>query len=436
MPLDRALHSRIEAAGQEWIEEHLDSLAPARRQELLQQLAHIDFELVARIRAGKGIAGTPDTSIEPVDYVAIADRHDGTAAAERGREALASGRVGFVILAGGQASRLRYDGPKGEYPIGPRSDRSLFRVLVEQIRRAALDTGTQPPLAITTSATTDAAIRAFFELHGCFGYPRADLHFAQQRQLPALDDDGRLMLATPSRIFTNPDGHGGALQALETEGILASWQDDGIEWVATCQVDNPILRVVDADFIGSIIGRPEPIATKIVLKTEPGEKVGVVAKLGGRPALVEYSDLTPEDQARRDPDGQLTYRLGSIAAHVFGLQFLREELPSSLPLHTARKDIPIVDAAGKAGHHPGTKYERFLFDLFPRADDVVVCEVLREHEFAPLKNAEGADSPAEVQGALDAQYRRWHAEAGVEPPAENPLEYSPLDVDGPEDLHS
>jgi len=432
--LDHALRARLTDAGQEWIHDHLEGLDPTRRQALLQQLASLDLKLVADIRANEGIAGNPEGEIEPVGYVAIGDRHHGTDAAERGREALRAGRVACVILAGGQASRLRYDGPKGEYPIGPRSERSLFRILVEQIMRSGHDAGTPLPLAITTSASTDTDIRAFFDEHDRFGFPREALRFAQQRQLPALDHAGRLMLAERDRVFTNPDGHGGALQALENEGILAEWQAAGIEWVATCQVDNPILRVVDPDFIGCIAGGSAPIATKIVLKTEPSEKVGVVANVGGRPALVEYSDLGAEDEARRDADGQLTYRLGSIAAHVFRLDFLRQELPVSLPLHAARKDIPCIDASGNATHLPGTKYERFLFDLFPRAPEVVVCEVLREHEFAPLKNAEGADSPEEVRNALDAQYRRWHSEAGVEPPADAPLEYSPLDIDGPQDL--
>ena len=135
--------------------------------------------------------------------------------------------------------------------------------------RGGRDAGVTPSLAITTSATTDAAIRAFFEQHDCFGFPRENIRFAQQRQLPALDDDGRLMLAEPSRVFTNPDGHGGALQALENDGILAQWEQQGIAWAATCQVDNPILRVVDADFIGRAVDGGIPIATKIVLKTDP-----------------------------------------------------------------------------------------------------------------------------------------------------------------------
>jgi UDP-N-acetylglucosamine/UDP-N-acetylgalactosamine diphosphorylase len=429
MQLDRSLQSRLKSAGQGWLVEYA-----AGRERLVNQLAHLDLDLVRAIRAGEGLADPPHGVLEPVPYVPLDQRGPGTEAAARGREALRAGRVGFVILAGGQASRLGYDGPKGEYPIGPRSERSLFHILIEQVMRGARDAGAMPPLAITTSSTTDAAIRAFFELHDCFGYPRESLDFACQRQLPALDANGRLILAEPDQVFTNPDGHGGALQALETSGILGRWQQAGIEYVATGQVDNPLLRVVDADFIGRLVGSAAPIATKIVIKTEPEEKVGVVARVAGQPALVEYSDLDDEDAARRDESGALTYRLGSIAAHVFDLGFLRAELGSSLPLHVAHKKIPHVDAEGNRGECNGTKYERFLFDLFPRAEEIVVCEIARAHEFSPLKNAKGVHSPDEVRDALDAQYRRWYAEAGATPPDESPLELSPLDVAGPDDL--
>ncbi|MEM8883846.1 MAG: UTP--glucose-1-phosphate uridylyltransferase [Planctomycetota bacterium] len=431
---DRGLRARLEAAGQSWLAQHLESLPEADGQRLRGQLQQIDFRLVASIRAGEGLAEPARGAIEPMGFVPAADRHADTSAATRGREALARGEVACVILAGGQASRLQFDGPKGNFPIGPRTDRSLFRILVEQVLRAGRDHGAIPPLAITTSSTTDAAIRAFFEEQDCFAYPRDTLRFACQAQLPALDEQGRFLLAEIDRVFTNPDGHGGALKALETHGVLEDWESQGIRAVACCQVDNPLLRVVDADFIGRLFDSGFPLVTKIVAKTRPEEKVGVVARVDGRPAIVEYSDISDEDAARRDEDGGLTYRLGSIAVHVFRLDFLRRALREALPLHVARKQIPCVSLTGEPQRVPGTKYERFLFDLFPAAQDLVVCEVERAREFEPLKNAEGDHSPPVVRDALDAQYRRWHEEAGVAPPEESPLELSPLDVLGPQDL--
>jgi len=427
---DKALRSRLVSAGQEWLIAYRDTLDAARAEDLTRQLSSLDLDLVERIRAGGERAPPPPKDLEPLPYVAAEERGPRTGAARSGAAALTQGAVGFVVLAGGQASRLKYDGPKGCYPIGPRTNRPLFRILVEQVVRAGRDAGRTPPLAVTTSTTTDAAIKAFFEGHDCFGFPRADISFACQGQLPALDADGRFLLAEPGRVFTNPDGHGGALQALETSGILAAWEERGVEKVACCQVDNPLLSVVDADFLG----RAGTLATKVVMKRAADEKVGVVARAGGKPTLVEYSDIAPEDAARTDRDGRLTYRLGSIAAHVFDLAFLRRELPRSLPLHVAHKEIPCVDAAGTPQRVKGTKYERFLFDLFPLAGDISVCEVDREREFEPLKNAEGEHSPEVVRAALDRQYRRWYEEAGATPPDESPLELSPLDAIGPDDL--
>lgn len=309
-------------------------------------------------------------------------------------------------------------------------------MLVEHILRAGKDYGRTPPLAVTTSATTDAAIRTFFERNDCFGLDRKQLAFARQASLPALDDGGRVVLAAPDRIFTSPDGHGGAVLALETHGVLAAWEAAGVTTVCTFQVDNPLLRVVDADFIGRHTESGHDIATKVILKREPGQKVGVVVAHEGRPAIVEYSEITDEQAAARDPDGQLTFRLGSIAVHLFRLDFLRGELARELPLHTARKELPCVEADGTPVRRKGIKYERFIFDLFPRAGGITVVEVEPERQYGAVKNAEGKESAQTARAALDAEYRRWYAAAGKTPPDTEgaQLELSPLDVLGPEDL--
>ena len=430
---DRALRARLAQAGQEYLADHLDTLEDHAREHLVNQLEALDHELMENLRRRHGLAEPHDGQLAPVPYVPVGQRGPDTEAATAGTLALRAGKVAYALMAGGQASRLDLDGPKGAYEIGPKTDRSLFQILTERVRRAEVDYGVLPPLAVTTSTSTDAAIRAFFEMADCFGFDRARLAFACQASIPVLDDEGKLILASPDRIFRSPDGHGGAITALETTGILNNWKSRGIEVVCTFQVDNPLLPVVDPDFIGRLLLGDAPIATKVVLKRDPAEKVGIVASVGGKPALVEYSEITDEQAAARDGDGQLLYRLGSIAVHAFVLSFLQRELAASLPLHAARKRIPVVDADGNVSHCDGTKFERFLFDLFPRAKGVTAVEALREREFAPLKNAEGPNSPETVRAALEAEYRRWYEEAGVEPP-EGPLEISPLDAIGPGDL--
>lgn len=434
MKADRSLRTRLKRAGQEALANHWRALEPPRREALSEQLAGLDLEFVSELRAVSRKESTLADDIEPLPYVPHGERGRRTAAAARGAEELKAGRVAFALLAGGQASRLRWDGPKGTYPVGPVTERCLFRIFTEHVVRAGRDYGREPPLAVTTSAATDAAIRAFFERQDCFGMDRAGLAFACQESLPALDDRGRLVLSAPDRIFTSPDGHGGAVRALERDGILARWEEAGITTVVTFQVDNPLLQVVDPDFIGRLWSGDASLATKVILKERPEQKLGVLVRQAGRAAIVEYSELPADLAAARDPDGRLTYRLGSVGAHAFRLGFLHRELAHDLPLHTARKEIPFVDGDGAARRRWGTKFERFLFDLFPRASGVVAAEVLREREYGPVKNAEGNDSPETARAMLDAEYRRWYREAGKPPPAGERIELSPLDALGPEDL--
>jgi UDP-N-acetylglucosamine/UDP-N-acetylgalactosamine diphosphorylase len=424
--MNAQLRDRLLRLGQEPLLAHFDAQDEDVRARLTRQIESLDLDLVADLQQDKRLAEPLQGEMSAPPYVA--SDADDAADRERGEEELRAGRVAFALLAGGQASRLQWDGPKGTYPIGPETERSLFQIHVERVMRARDRFGPLPPLAITTSEGTDTAIREFFAANDHFGFDPARADFACQESLPALDDEGRFMLAANDRVFTSPDGHGGAIRALATAGVLARWQDMGITTVCTFQVDNPLLPAADTAFIGRLVGGGAPLATKVVLKTESGEKVGVVALVSGKPAIVEYSEITEEQALRRDPDGQLTFRLGSIAAHAFDLGFLRGELARGLPLHCARKEIPCLE-----GRKPGRKYERFLFDLFPAAASVSVVEVLREREYAPLKNLEGADSAATVRDALQHEYARWFREAGRDAP-DGTLEISPLVAEGPGDL--
>lgn len=435
MRVDRALRTRLQAAGQEFLAEHIEALETSKQDVLMPQVEALDLEGIAALRRGEGVAAPPTDPWATPPHVPPSARGPRTEAAVRGRMELAAGKVAFVMIAGGQASRLRWDGPKGAFPIGPRTERSLFQLLVEHLGRAARDYGAVPPLAVTTSPTTDAAIRAFFELNDCFAYDRSVLSFVCQSSMPAFDEEGRIVLAAPDRIFVSPDGHGGALQSLESKGTFKAWEQQGIATVCTFQVDNPLLKVVDPDFVGRVWTEGTPIATKVVLKEAPGEKLGLVVLRNGRPSVVEYSEAPEDRAAARDGTGALRYRLGSIAAHAFRLDFLRRALATTLPLHAARRELPCVDASGSEIRVKGVKYERFLFDVFPHARDLTVVEVLRDREYAPVKNAEGFDTPDTSRIAIEAEYRRWFREAGREPPA-GLLELSPLDALGPEDLRT
>ncbi len=431
--LARRLRSRLAEAGQTTLAKQLDALIEHARSDLLEQLADLDLDVLGRLRrvASQATNRHKTSALTTIPYIAKDERDEDGRAARRGKQRLRDGKVAFALLAGGDASRLQWDGPKGAFPIGPRTGRSLFRVLVEQLARAGLDYGITPPLAVTTSATTDAATRAFFELNDCFGAPREQLRFACQNSLPSLDPHGELVLATPRRLLSSPDGHGGAAQALAASGILDEWHKAGIDTVCTFQIDNPLVPVVDADLIGRVDGPDTPIATKVIRKHEPGEKLGTMLCVDGRPTIIEYSEIG-DHAAATGTDGDLRWPLGSIAVHAFSLEFLRESLQDQLPLHVARRNVHCVGEDKETTCRAVCKFERFLFDVFPRAQNIAVVEADRR-EYAPIKSHEGAESPETCRTALEALYRSWYEAAGQTPP-EGPLELSPLEAMGPDDL--
>ncbi|MCA9211150.1 MAG: hypothetical protein KDA55_22480, partial [Planctomycetales bacterium] len=74
------------------------------------------------------------------------------------------------------------------------------------------------------------------------------------------------------------------------------------------------------------------------------------------------------------------------------------------------------------------KFERFIFDLLPAANHAIVVEVDPAEAFAPVKNANDAetDTPRIAQAMMVALHRRWLREAGAEAPNDVPVEISPL----------
>ena len=305
--------------------------------------------------------------------------------------------------------------------MGPLSGDTLFDVLLGKLRGVRRRHGRPVPLAIMTSSATDADTRAWLAAHHHGGLDPADVLVFRQRDLPALDDrQGNLLLDAPDRIAMAPDGHGGLLPALVAAGGLDWFASRGCRHVVTFQVDNPLTMPLHPEFLGAHLLGAADFTTQVVHKREPGERVGVVARAGGRTFVVEYSDLPPDLAAERRADGRLRFHAGSIAVHAFALPFLARAAaaPDPLPLHLAHKAVPFVDASGArvVPRSPNAvKFERFVFDLMPLSERVVLVEIDPADGFAPLKNPPGAaaDSLAHVHAALDAFARRLLARAGV-----------------------
>jgi UDP-N-acetylglucosamine/UDP-N-acetylgalactosamine diphosphorylase len=279
----------------------------------------------------------------------------------------------------------------------------------------------------------------YFAAHDYFGLPQDEVFFFQQGTMPALDfDTGKLLLERPGQLFLSPNGHGGTLTALADTGLLADMKARGVRHVFYFQVDNPLVRVADPAFIGRHIETGSEASSKVVFKERPEEKVGILALIDGRKGIIEYSDLPPEMAAERDANGELRFRAGSPAIHVFSVAFLEKVTrgASRLAYHVARKKVPYYDVAtGKAVNPPvenALKFEMFVFDALPLAERWLAVVVKREDEFAPLKNATGTDSPETCRQAQLLRATRWLTAAGVKVPTSAcgepiyPIEISPL----------
>ena len=407
-----------------------DTLNAAERDALLAQINEIDFNEVARMQrmlTDKSTAAAVTPRPAPVTKWTRRKYDEAFAV---GEEQLRRGRVAVLLVAGGQGSRLGYDGPKGAYGIGPVSDMPLFYFHARKIVRLIHLYGKPVPFYIMTSDVNDAATRACFEDYDYFGLNPEDVIFFKQGVWPALDAEGRLILEAPGRIFVSPDGHGGTLTALAKNGCLDDMTARGIRSVFYFQVDNPLVDIADPAFIGLHMLQSAELSLKLCLKSSPTEKMGQVTLLdNGRIGMIEYSELTPKQAAR--------FKYGSPAIHVFSLAFLKRMARKDMPLHLAHKKIPCVNDAGRpvTPKEPnGYKFEKFIFDVLPDARKVVCLAFDRDDEFSPVKNATGDDSPATCRMALQAKWRRWLAEAGVKVPESIPIEIDPAVANGAEEL--
>jgi UDP-N-acetylglucosamine/UDP-N-acetylgalactosamine diphosphorylase len=422
-PSSDPLIASFQQAGQGQVFAFLERLGPAEQRQLREQAAEIDLAEVDRLNrtlvAGRGAAALDLAGLEPAPYEPLPE-HGGDAAGwaaakAAGEAALRAGRVAAFTVAGGQGTRLGYDGPKGTFPVTPLRRKPLFQVFAEKIRATGQRCGKPLHWFIMTSHQNHAATEAFFAEHRWFGLDRGRVHFFRQGRMPAVDFQGKILLEAPGAIALSPDGHGGSLRALERSGALDLMQGEGIDTLSYFQVDNPLVRCLDAAFLGWHLRRGSEMSSKMVPKAYPEEKLGHFCVQGGKVMIVEYSDLPMELQRQVQPDGQLRYRAGSIAIHVLDREFVRRMArpaagAAALPFHRADKKIATVDAAGrpvKPAQPNGVKFELFVFDAIPFARHPQVIETRRRDDFSPVKNAEGVDSPQTCRDDQLRQFARW-----------------------------
>ncbi len=442
---------RLRAAGQEHLLQYWSELNSDQRASLLQQISAIDFDRLAALwssvekldpqdsPAAKAARATPPSKIVRVPRTE-ADHAARAAARAIGEQLLREGKVGAILVAGGEGSRLGFPHPKGMFPIGPVSGNSLYQMLAEQLLARGRRSGRPIPYCVMTSDATDAPTQAFFQRHDWFGVDPADIRFFRQGIMPAVDrHTGKILLARKHELALNPDGHGGMLEALHKSGTLDWLRERGVECLYYHQVDNPLARVCDPEFLGFHRQLGASVTTKCVVKATPQEKMGALIDVDGKTEIIEYSDL-PKDQVERlTPSNEAVFAAGSTAIHVFNRDVL-EHLSASgseLPFHRAVKKVKCLDEAGQPTEptvENAIKYERFIFDVLPLAGNGLVVEARRHDEFCPLKNATGEFSAEHVQRSLHALHAGWLAEAGIDAGAAHPIEISPLVALGADDL--
>ena len=443
--LSAALLEQISRAGQTGVLRFWDELSPGEQAAFAHQLAQVDWDLVARWRSqdsSDGERGTVQRANPPNHWIRCAktatEAADRLEAHHQGEALLRSGKLGVVLVAGGMATRLGVSQPKGMFPIAPVSGRSLFQLFAEQV--VALSRRYQvsiPYLIMTSDATHDETVSWFAE-HASFGLDPADLFFFRQGSEPAFDaQTGELLLASKSSLALSPDGHGGVLAAMTKSSLFAELKRRGVETLFYHQVDNPLVHVCDPVFVGYHARHGADVSTKVVSKRSPDERVGVVVEIDGRSEIVEYSDLPADLAAARDPDGELRFRAGNTAIHLFQRAFLERTATAGtgLPWHRVLRRNSFVDAVGRVVHPDhvnAVKFERFIFDVLPLAKTSLVVETEREREFAPLKNAEGECSPVEVQRAMTAVATIRLNAAGISVAEGVAVEICPLAA-GPDD---
>lgn len=440
-------------AGQGQVLRFFDSLDERGRGRLAEHLSQFDPQELAAL-ARQYVLEKPHVTIpreiHPVAAFPRQPREDQqplyARARRRGEELLSGGKVAAFLVAGGQGTRLGYDGPKGEFPISPVRNKPLFALFAEQIRAYSRDFGRVVPWYIMTSEANDAPTRAFFQAHDFFGLQARDVVFFRQGMMPAFAMDGKVLLGEKDSLALSPDGHGGSLRALQRSGALDDMRRRGIEHLSYFQVDNPLVHVIDPLFLGLHDLTGSEMSSKTIPKAGPLEKVGNFVAADGVVQVIEYSDLPESLATAKNPDGSLRFNAGSIAIHALRVSFverLNEGGRLNLPWHRAEKKVPYVDDNGrevKPDKPNAIKLEQFVFDAIPLAKNAIVYTTDRGEEFSPVKNAEGVDSPATARRDQIRRAARWLRDAGTEVPAradgepDAVLEISPLYATSDEQL--
>lgn len=391
--------------GQEHILKHFDELNDEEKASLLGQIELIDFSVLDNLSKEKNINSVrgefaPLGAVTVKDIAANSDEY-----IRIGTEAIRNGKAAAVLLAGGQGTRLGFDKPKGMFNIGVEKELYIFQCLFNNIMDVVRLTGSWIPLYIMTSEKNHDDTVEFLEDKNYFGYDRDYVKFFIQDMAPSVDFNGKIYMESRSRISISPNGNGGWFSSLVRAGLLDEIKDKGVEWINVFAVDNVLQRIADPGFIGAVIYSGLQSGSKVVSKAAPEEKVGVLCLEDGMPSIVEYYEMTDNMLTQLDENGELAYKYGVILNYLFSVKKLEEICDRKLPVHIVKKKIPYMDENGDfviPSEPNGNKFETLVLDMVHMQDSCLAYEVVREKEFAPVKNAKGVDSVDTARELLKA----------------------------------
>ena len=388
--------------GQEHVLRFFDELDEDGRRGLLRQIEDVDFDMLDVIHHPKQEEKGKITPLGAVEIGEIEERKEEFV--EEGLKAIREAKVGAILLAGGMGTRLGFDRPKGTFDIGKTRHLYIFECLINNLLEVCDVAGCYVPLYVMTSEKNHQATIDFFEENNYFGYPAENVRFFMQDMAPAVDYDGKLLLEEKGRLATSPNGNGGWFKSLHKSGLLDDIHARGVEWLNIFAVDNVLQKIADPAFIGATILSGKESGSKVVRKASPEERVGVMCQEDGKPSIVEYYEMTREMTTQRDEQGELLYRFGVILNYLFRVDRLEDIMLNHMNVHVVEKKIPYVDETGmpvKPEEPNGYKFETLILDMIHMMDSNLVYEVVREKEFAPIKNLHGVDSVDSARELLE-----------------------------------
>ena len=394
-----AVEAVLKKYDQEQLLANYEKLSEEQKERLLDEILTIDFNQISKLYANRNMKQVySESEIKPIPYVEKdkMSKEEKEKYDELGIKTIKAGKLAVVTMAGGQGTRLGHNGPKGTFDIGLESHKSIFEILCDTLKSANEKYGVVIPWYIMTSKENNKDTVNFFEKNKYFGYPKGYIQFFKQGELPMVGEDGKVLLDEEGMIKLAADGHGGVFSSMLKDGIIYDMKARGIEWVFIGAVDNVLVKMVDPTLIGLAESKGVLAAGKSVVKAGPHEKVGVFCKRNGKPSVIEYSEISKEMVEEKDENGQLKYGESQTNCNLFNMQAIERVSEKHLPYHSAHKKATYMNAKGEIikGTEPNAyKFEAFFFDAFDSLDDMAIMRVKREEEFAPVKNAEGVDSP-------------------------------------------